>query len=480
MQKQQVDVAIIGAGTAGLSAWRAARMHTPNAVLVDPGPYGTTCARVGCMPSKLLIAAAEAAHEARHASRFGVDVGGVRIDGERVMARVRSERDRFVGFVLDDMQQQIPAEHLLRGRARFVAEHTLQVEGEGLDRTLHADRIVIATGSRPDVPEAWRAALGELLIVNDDVFDWTTLPRSVAVIGAGVIGLELGQALHRLGVRVRILARGRGGGPLSDALLAELAARHFETVLPLHRSAELIDMRRDRDEAVLRWRTPEGEHEERFERVLASSGRRPNLEGLALEASGLPLDARGRPARPALSTLQIGNSRVFLAGDAAAERPLLHEAADEGRIAGDNAGRWPDVLAQHRRTPLTVMFSEPQIMLTGRSQRSLVESGVAFATGAVSFANQGRSRVIGRNVGALHVYGERNTRRLLGAEMVGPAAEHLGHLLAWSIQRADTVDACLEQPFYHPVIEEGLRTALRELRVALDARPPCEECTPGD
>lgn len=159
---------------------------------------------------------------------------------------------------------------------------------------------------------------------------------------------------------------------------------------------------------------------------------------------------------------------------------MLHEAADEGHIAGDNAGRWPEVVPHPRRTPLAVVFSEPQIMLTGRHHRELCASGVRFATGTVSFANQGRSRVIGRNAGALHVYGDCATRRLLGAEMVGPAAEHLGHLLAWSIGHGATVDDALAQPFYHPVIEEGLRTALRELKRALDAREDCGDCRPGD
>ncbi len=129
-----------------------------------------------------------------------------------------------------------------------------------------------------------------------------------------------------------------------------------------------------------------------------------------------------------------------------------------------------------------MVFCDPQIAMAGRSHRELTAAGTRFATGTVSFENQGRSRVIGRNVGALHVYGERGTRRLLGAEMLGPAAEHLGHLLAWSIGRGETVDAALAQPFYHPVIEEGVRTALRQLRQALD-RPepaPCEGCAPGD
>jgi dihydrolipoamide dehydrogenase len=115
---REVDVAIIGAGTAGMTAYRSALAHTDNVVVVEHGPYGTTCARVGCMPSKLLIAAAEAAHGIELAPRFGVRAGPARIDGRAVMQRVRDERDRFVGFVLDAVERW-PDEHRLRGRARL-------------------------------------------------------------------------------------------------------------------------------------------------------------------------------------------------------------------------------------------------------------------------------------------------------------------------------------------------------------------------
>src|SRR5213075_1254194 len=110
MKQMQVDVAVIGAGTAGMTAYRSVLAHTRNVVVIEGGPYGTTCARVGCMPSKLLIAAADAAHTAAHAGAFGVYAGPLRIDGEAVMRRVREERDRFVGFVTEAVDQW-PSEH---------------------------------------------------------------------------------------------------------------------------------------------------------------------------------------------------------------------------------------------------------------------------------------------------------------------------------------------------------------------------------
>jgi dihydrolipoamide dehydrogenase len=475
MDTRRVDVAIVGAGTAGMGAYRSALAHTDDVVVIEDGPYGTTCARVGCMPSKLLIAAAEAAHAVAQAPRFGVQAGPSRIDGRAVMQRVRDERDRFVGFVLEAVERW-PDAHRLRGRACFEADHVLAV---GDHTRVEAARIVIATGSRPHVPAEWRAALGERLIVNDDVFDWHDLPASVAVVGAGVIGLELAQAMHRLGVRVRLVGRSARIGPLTDPALQARARDVFAHELPLTLDARDVALRRDGTDVVLR--LPDGT-EERFEWLLCAAGRRPNVDALGLDRTTLPLDPEGVPVHDR-RTGQIGPSPVFLAGDASDEHPLLHEAADDGRIAGDNAGRWPDVRVRPRRAPLAVVFSDPQIMLAGATHAQLVAAGVPFETGAVAFDDQGRSRVMLRNRGALHVYGERGSGRFLGAEMIGPAAEHLGHLLAWSVQRGDTVQQMLDSPFYHPVVEEGLRTALRDLQRALRMGPPpverCLDCGPG-
>jgi len=204
MNTLHVDVAVIGAGTAGLSAFRAAKSHGKRVLLIEGGPYGTTCARVGCMPSKLLIAAAEAAHAVGAAPAFGVHTGFLRIDGKAVMARVRSERDRFVGFVIDGVDK-IPAAERLRGMARFTGRSQLQVD----DHTLvNAERIVIATGTSALLPTLLKNA-GERLVINDDVFMWDDLPPSVAVVGSGIIGLELGIALHRLGVRVALFGQAK-------------------------------------------------------------------------------------------------------------------------------------------------------------------------------------------------------------------------------------------------------------------------------
>ncbi|MDE3022020.1 MAG: dihydrolipoyl dehydrogenase [Pseudomonadota bacterium] len=456
MKKHSVNVVIIGAGTAGLAAYRAVKTAGMQVVLVEGGVFGTTCARVGCMPSKLLIAAAESAHEINRWNRFGLKwEGKLKVDGHAVMERVRRERDRFVGFVLDSVSG-IPEEELLRGRAVFENDHCLNV---GEHARVEFDQAVIATGSSPYIPPLLRN-LGDRLVVNDDIFEWETLPRSVAVFGLGVIGLELGQALHRLGVRVRFFSRGTTFGNLSDPEIRQAALEAFKAELAIEEDCVVENAVSTEDNVIIYYRNSHGvEHEERFEYVFAATGRRPNVDSLGLRETSLKLDGVGVPFFN-LQTGQCNQSHVFIAGDATGELPLLHEAADEGRIAGENAARFPNVLKFFRRTPLNVVFSDPGLAVVGTRYADLCER--SFVTGSVSFEDQGRSRIILKNQGRLNVYVDRIKGRILGAEMVGPAAEHLGHLLAWAVQDGMTVSSALEKPFYHPVVEEGLRTALRD------------------
>lgn len=474
---REVDVAIIGAGTAGMGAYRAALKHTDRLVLIEGGPYGTTCARVGCMPSKLVIAAAEAAEAVCGAAGFGVHAGAPRIDGVEVMERVRRERDRFVGLVLETVEGFDPS-HRLRGCARFEGPNTLRLDtGEAV----RAARIVIATGAVPVRPDVFDA-VGDRLIVNDDVFGWADLPEAVAVFGGGALGLELAQALHRLGVRVRLFGKGGGVGPLSDPAVRDAAAAAIGADLPLDPDADVQGITREGDTVVVRFRERDATREERFDWLLAATGRAPALDGLNLAASGLTLDEHGAPTVDPL-TMQSEGGHIFFAGDVAARIPLLHEAADDGRIAGDNAGRFPQVQTHRRRTPLGIVFTDPNIATVGASFAELSEGSCDFAIGEVDFADQGRARVLRQNRGLLRVYGERATGRLLGAEMVAPRGEHLAHLLAWAVQAGMDVETALQMPFYHPVIEEGLRTALRDLSVNLGRRtenpPRSIDCGPG-
>lgn len=464
MQSAQFDVAIIGAGTAGLCAYHAARAAGASAVIIECGPYGTTCVRVGCMPSKLLIAAADAADAVRNAGKFGIEVqGSPVVDGRKVMDRIRRERGYFLDLVMRDIEN-IPASDRILGYARFIDDHTLDVGGH---LRIGAQSIVVATGSHA-VPSELVEGLGNRLLTSDDIFGWNTLPESVAIIGPGIIGLELGQALHRLGVRVAVLGHGERIGPLSDPHVLAYAIKAFSEEFTLTPNAQIRDLKNTKSGVAIFYTAPGGARETGyFDYVLAATGRVPNVHDIGLEHTSAVLDENGLPEfnpQTAQACCMDKDSRIFIAGDASNFIPLLHEAADEGRIAGDNAARGAlgkPVIPGLRRTPINIVFTDPQIAIVGSGYQGLQPG--TYAVGQVSFEEQGRSRIIGKNKGLMSAYAEKTSGRLLGAEILAPAAEHLAHLLAWAIQKHMTVTQMLEMPFYHPVIEEGLRTALRDL-----------------
>jgi dihydrolipoamide dehydrogenase len=475
MRTLTTDVAIIGAGTAGLNARREVERAGRSWLLIESGPYGTTCARTGCMPSKLLIAAADAARGARRARLFGVHIApeAIRIDREAVLDRVRRERDRF-----SDLNAQkvlaLPVAQRLSGRARFVGKTELMVG----DHTLvQAQAVVIASGSTPLIPRELEGIMPQVL-TSDSLFELPSLPDSIAVFGTGAIGLELGQALHHLGVRVAFYNPLEVVGPFTDPVVAERFREVLDADLQLALGAKILETRFDAGCVVLHHRDPNGrQHERRFSKVLAAIGRKPNLSDLCLEHSGLELDDQGTPIFDS-ATMQCGSAPVFVAGDIDGERPVLHEAEHEGCIAGANAARYPNVSARQRRVALSIGFTHPQLAMLGLTHKQAAERDVVI--GESSYDDQGRARVIGQNRGLVRLYVDRASHVLLGAELFGPGVEHTAHLLAWAAQQELAIADLLRMPFYHPTLEEGIRTALRDAGHKLDLMNGCAPEDRGD
>ncbi len=449
MSPRKVDTVIVGAGSAGLSALREVRDYTDDFLLVNAGHWGTTCAAVGCMPSKALIEAANAFHRRTTFEEFGIrGAEGVRADIPAILARVRRMRDDFVKG-----PESVPdklGERAVSGRARLLGPRRLEVNGT----TVEARAIILAPGSRPVVPEPWRE-LGARILTTDTLFEQEDLPRRIAVIGMGSVGIEIAQALARLGLDVAGFDAIEGLAGIDDRQVLDAFRPLIEAEIALHLGAPAeVERRGD----AIRVQGAGGAFE--ADAVLAAMGRRPNIDGLGLETLGVPLDDEGLPeVDPA--TLRIGDLPVFLAGDANGFRPLLHEAADEGHIAGRMAAPGADRSGLCRRTPLSITFSSPQLARVGPPSSELGEADVA--NGSADFSKQARARMAQTASGVLRIHADRQTGRLLAAEMCIPAAEHLAHLLALAVEGRMTVADALAMPFYHPVLEEGLRSALRDL-----------------
>ena len=413
------------------------------------------------MPSKLLIAASHAAHAARSSRQFGIEVRDFRIDGKAVMQRVRSERDRFVKLTQDSFDE-IPDGIRLRGLAKFVDHGTLSLDD---GRMIEAGSVVIATGSSPSVPDAF-AKLGNRILTNDTIFDLEDLPNSLAVIGSGSIGLELAQAMARLGVEVTLFDNGdRLGGVRCDKVHAALKTA-IEDDLRLVLNVELKPSAADAGIRI-EW-SGDSSGDATFDYALVATGRPPNLASLNLAASGLALDSYGVPEHDR-ETMRCGDSPIFLAGDVGHDLPLLHEASHDGAIAGRNAVAFPASIKANRFTAFSITFTSPPVARIGKSE----DDGVI--TGTAEFNDQGRARVEGVNQGVLTLYAAAPDGRLIGADLFTPASEHLAHIIAWAVQHGHTATQLLGMPFYHPTIEEGLKSALRTICGATPLALPTDQ-----
>lgn len=465
---RKVDVAIIGAGSAGLSARREVVKKTENYVVIDDGILGTTCARVGCMPSKVLIQVAEDYNRRHSLKEEGISGAELMsLDSAEVMKHVRKLRDRFVRSVSEGMSEWMNEKVFLAKRASFVDPHTLDLG----DEQIYAEKIIIATGSTPVVPSELQD-FKEFLIDTNSFFELERLPESMAVVGLGVIGIELGQALDRLGIDVLGIARRRLIAGVTDPEVREYVTDKFSEKMKItfhgiqavEKAGEKLKIITDLGESYV-------------DKVLITAGRKANVDSLALTNLHCALDSRGLPEFCTETFKLKEHSHIFLVGDVSGQRPILHEASDEGKIAGFNA-----VSADHvpfkTRVPLEITFSDPNIAMIGMKYEDLKNCGIAFSEGKVSFEGQGRSIVKLKEIGLLKIYAETKSGRLLGAELFAPDGEHLAHLISWAISMGMTVNQVLALPFYHPVIEEGLRTALRDLRDKVDEKQPPIEIYP--
>ncbi|WP_277982223.1 dihydrolipoyl dehydrogenase [Sphingomonas faeni] len=470
MTKLTCDVAIIGAGTAGLAAERSARRNGAKTLLIDEGFGGTTCASVGCMPSKLLIAAGNAMHAVEQASVFGVEASG-RVDGVAVMTRVREERDAFVAGVEASIDK-LPDDVKIEARAKFAGATVLSLSD---GREVHAKAMVIATGSSPAIPEMFDAVRDRVL-TNESIFELKDLPKSLGVVGAGALGLELAQAMARLGVETMVFDTGDTIGGLKDRHVGEAYHTILSREMPILLGVEL-EVTPEDDGVMLSWSGP-ASGKQRFDYLLVATGRPPRIKGIGLETTGLTLDEHGMPEYNC-ETMQCGTAPIFIAGDADHDRAVLHEASSEGTIAGRNAASYPEVTPGKRTVPFAITFTHPNVAVIGKIAK---DDDADSVIGTASYDDQGRAKVEACNAGLVRFYADRRDGRLTGATMAGPAVEHSAHLIAWAIQSGWTATEVLDLPFYHPTFEEGMKGALRSICSEVHAPTPPDRddgFTPG-
>lgn len=441
---KQLDVIIIGTGTAALAAAAEVRRETDNYLIISNGVYGTTCVNAGCMAAKTLIHASELCYQRNNMEYLGIDAAPAP-DTAAIFAHLRDMRDHFRGYVLKTTENY--NEHIIEGMTEFISLNEIKLG----DHHYAAKRIIIATGSTPIIPPQCDQ-LTVPLLTSDDIFELDKLPSALNVMGLSVLGAEMAQAFARLGCQVSAYHDGTTIGGLSDPQVSESALKRLKEEMDII----LIDQF-----------SPEIIQQMNNAPVFVAMSRRANIGNMGLEALGLC-----KPGEPISDydphTMQVKNSPIFIAGDVKLGRSILHEACDEGHIAGYNAVR-ENITHFRRRVPLQITHTNPTMAVVGTAWADLPPDN--FITGEAFYDHQGQAQILGNNCGRLHIYVDKKGGRLLGAELFAPEGEHLAHLLAWMIAKEATVAEALHMPYYHPTTAEGLRSALEHAadQLSLDA-----------
>jgi dihydrolipoamide dehydrogenase len=452
MNQVELDAAVIGAGSAGLRAMARILDKTDNALIFEGGEEGTTCARIGCMPSKAFIHIANLINSVKLFEHAGIEFDRDLIfDSRKAMQHVREIRDMLVASTIRGYSRF--HDKVVRDYAEFIEPMTLKAG----DVIYKCKVIVLACGSTPAVPQGWYLVDGRI-ITTDTFFELEELPKTALVVGMGSIGIELGQAMARMGVKVTgvemldVIA-----GIQDPAIEKEFKAAlsiEFEIITKTIAVLNSVDKKVSVFlKGVDSW---EGLSRE-FDLVVLASGRRLNFDHLNIEKSGLTL-GKGKVPVYDKDTLKCEGQNVFIAGDASFRRPLLHEAADEGIIAGLNAASKEELINFRPRIPISIVFTDPNVCSVGKQYSEL--SPDSFAVGIGNYRGQGRAVVNDVDLGLIHIYVDKGSRKILGAEMAAPAGEHLSHLIASFIHNQMTVDDAFKLPYYHPTFEEGVSSAL--------------------
>ena len=439
------DLIIIGAGTAGLAAFKEAQKYSDNILLINDGPITTTCAQTGCMPSKALIHAAKL-YDSRHSFQPTGIMGAenIRPDLTKILKKVREKRDFFLAHIHEETEKLQSS--IIKGTARFDSPTTIRANG----KLFHTKASIIATGSTPFIPPKYKN-YAQHIITSENLFEYTTLPKNIAVIGLGAIGLEVAQTLAKLDINITAINRNKKIGVVQDPTIND------KIIDTLSKDMQVwLNSDPDIEPTAKGYKLTHHSHTTTVEAFFIAAGRTPNLKKLGLKRLGIDLNGHGVPAFNRY-TMQIPHYPIYIAGDVTDERAILHEAHDEGRRAAYHALNGENGYSP-RYPKLQIIFTDPAISIVGDTTYALRHEQII--AGEANFATQGRAMVEDKNLGKIRIFASKQRGYLRGAEIMAPAAEHLSHFLALALTQNLTLQHILKTPFYHPTLEEGLKTAL--------------------
>ena len=437
----RADLAIIGSGSAPFAAAIAAVNLGKRVVMVERGTVGGTCVNVGCVPSKALLAAAEARHAAEAAGRFpGLTPAEVPLDFPALIAG----KDALVGQLQAEKYVDLAADYgweIVSGTAVFDGSAEAPVlrvaRAEGGVRVIEADQYLIATGAAP-----WAPPIDGLVeagyLTSTTAMDLQQLPESLIVVGAGYVGLEQAQLFARLGSKVTVIARSRltsGEEPEISAALEAVFAHERIDVLT---TATVEKVLADDGHKVVTVRTGGGASTElRAEQVLMATGRRPNTAGLGLDAVGVAVDERG--AVVVDDRQRSSNPRIWAAGDVAGDPQFVYVAAAQGTLVADNALAGADRVLDYTTVP-RVTFTSPAIASVGLTDAQAAAAGLACQCRVLGLSSVPRALVNRDTRGLVKIVAEAGTGRIMGVHALSDGAGDLITAATYAMTAGLTVD----------------------------------------
>jgi dihydrolipoamide dehydrogenase len=456
---EKYDVVIIGSGPGGyVCAIRAAQLGLKVAVVEKRETFGGTCLNVGCIPSKALLHVSERYQEAVHTfADIGIVTGRLKVDVAAMQAHKRAVVEANVkGIAFLFRKNGIDA---YRGMGRILEPGRVQVSpADAAQVTLETEAIVIATGSETATLKG--VEIDERTVLSSTgALDLAKVPKSLAVIGAGVIGLELGSVWRRLGAEVTVIEYLDRILPGMDAEAARMLQRELKKQgLNFRLSRRVRGCRKVRGGAVVTVEPAggEGEAEEiRAEKVLVAVGRRPFTGQLGLEDIGLATDERG--FIPVDENFQTALDGIYAIGDVIRGPMLAHRAEEEGMalaeiLAGLPGETNPEVIP-------AVVYTHPEVAAVGRTEEDLKAQGVEYRVGRFSFMANGRARAMAATAGFVKILAEAESDRVLGAHIVGPMAGELIHEIAVLMEFGGSAEDLARTCHAHPTLSEAVREA---------------------
>ncbi len=454
------DLVVVGGGTAGLTAAVGAASQGARTLLVERDRTGGDCLWTGCVPSKALLTAAERANTVRTAEELGVHSGGVTVDLAAVMAHVK---EAIATIAPHDSPERLRTAgvEVVHGAGRFTGGDRLEVDG----RTVRFRHAMIATGAMPLVPPI--PGLREIEpLTSDTVWELTELPRRLVVLGGGPIGAELGQAFGRLGSQVTVVEMADGLLPREEPSARELVEASLAADgVEVRVGTKAVRVERDAGATQLVVEHEGTEHAVPFDELLVAVGRRPNVEGLGLEAAGVELDARGAVAVD--ERLRTSNARIYAGGDVTMLLPFTHTAAAHGATVVQNALFGLRRSVDHERIPW-VTFTSPEVARVGLSVTEARERfGDRARVRTAKHAHLDRAVASAEPDGFATLIGDPKGR-IVGATVVGPrAGETIGEVVAWMAGGAK-LSTIVRSTHAYPTWNEDLSAAsLEELQAGL-------------